>query len=84
MASDAAVVASDIPGYRDAAGGHAVLFAPGDDLELERAVERAFECSTPEHLKAASDYAQRWSMSSLVDAYEARYLEAGERFNADR
>ena len=84
MASGAAVVASDIPGYRDAAGGHAELFTPGDELGLERAVETAMDCSTPEREMAARQYAQRWSMSSLMDEYETRYREAIERFNADR
>lgn len=84
MASDAAVVASDIPGYRDAAGGHAELFAPGDELELERAVERALERSTPERARMAREYARRWSMASLMDEYEVRYREAIDRFNAGR
>jgi len=34
MAARTVVVASDIPGYRDAAGGHAVLVPPGDARAL--------------------------------------------------
>ncbi len=42
MASETLVVASDIDGYREAAGGHATLFHPGDAPLLEHAVaERA-------------------------------------------
>jgi phosphatidylinositol alpha-mannosyltransferase len=40
MAARALVVASDIPGYRDAAGGHAVLVPPGDELALATALAR--------------------------------------------
>lgn len=40
MAAGCAVVASDIPGYRAAAGGHAQLVAPGDPVALAGALER--------------------------------------------
>ena len=39
MAARAVVVASDIEGYRDAAGGHAVLVAPGDVEALVGALD---------------------------------------------
>ena len=80
MASEAAVVASDIPGYRDAAGGHATLFRPGDADALERAVERAISSETPAAIAAARSHAQGWSMRRLVDEYELVYASAGERF----
>ena len=38
MAARAAVVASDIDGYREAAGGHAVLVPPGDAAALAEAL----------------------------------------------
>ncbi|HEX7442637.1 MAG TPA: glycosyltransferase family 4 protein, partial [Acidimicrobiales bacterium] len=38
MAARTVVVASDIDGYRDAAGGRAVLAAPGDPVALARAL----------------------------------------------
>ena len=38
MASETLVVASDITGYREAAGGHATLFHPGDAQSLELAI----------------------------------------------
>jgi phosphatidyl-myo-inositol alpha-mannosyltransferase len=41
MAAQSLVVASDIPGYRDAAGGHALLVPPGDALALAEALSRA-------------------------------------------
>ena len=40
MAARTVVVASDIPGYRDAAGGHAVLTPPGDSGALAEALAR--------------------------------------------
>ena len=41
MAARAVVVASDIDGYRLAAGGHAVLVAPGDVAPLTEGLVRA-------------------------------------------
>lgn len=41
MAAGCAVVASDIPGYRAAAGGHAALVPPGDAAALARALAGA-------------------------------------------
>ena len=41
MAAGCAVVASDIEGYRAAAGGHAVLVPPGDVPALTRALDTA-------------------------------------------
>ena len=84
MASEVPVVASDISGYREASGGHAVLFAPGDPVDLERAVVEALARETPDRLAAARRYAERWSMRSLVDAYESLYERAGEEFLSRR
>jgi phosphatidylinositol alpha-mannosyltransferase len=84
MASETPVVASDITGYREAAGGHATLFQPGDDLSLERAVEDALSSETPASIGAAREYAQRWSMVSLMDSYEPLYAKARERFESGK
>jgi phosphatidyl-myo-inositol alpha-mannosyltransferase len=81
MASETLVVASDIDGYREAADGHATLFHPGDAASLERAVLYALEGETDEKLAAARDYAQRWSMSRLMDKYQERYDLARRRFS---
>ncbi|HVT41864.1 MAG TPA: glycosyltransferase family 4 protein [Acidimicrobiales bacterium] len=82
MAARCAVVASDIEGYRSAAGGHAALVPPGDARALARALgvaladvgERSGH-SAPEAQKAAVEYARAWSMETLGD----RYLEIYER-----
>jgi phosphatidylinositol alpha-mannosyltransferase len=41
MAARTVVVASDIDGYRDAAGGHVLLVPPGDERALAEMLERA-------------------------------------------
>jgi phosphatidylinositol alpha-mannosyltransferase len=84
MASETLVVASDIAGYRDAAGGHATLFHPGDASALERAVTVALEGASDARSDAARRYAEGWSMSTLMDEYEERYAEAVRRFEATR
>ena len=43
MAAGTAVVASDIPGYRDAAGGKARLVPPGDAAALAEALAELLE-----------------------------------------
>jgi phosphatidylinositol alpha-mannosyltransferase len=84
MASETLVVASDIEGYREAAGGHATLFQPGDALSLERSITEALDGENPSTLEAARHYAERWSMSTLMDEYEERYDEAVRRFGMTR
>ena len=82
MASETRVVASDIAGYRDAAGVHAVWFTPHDALDLERAVVEALRRRDPEILRRARDHAQHWSMSRLVDEYLTMYDDARRHFLA--
>jgi phosphatidyl-myo-inositol alpha-mannosyltransferase len=84
MASEAPVVASDIDGYREAAGGHAQLVAPGDAVALEAGIALALARETPETIAAARAHAQNWSMRRLMDEYEALYARAGERFATRR
>jgi phosphatidylinositol alpha-mannosyltransferase len=84
MASETSVVASDISGYREAAGGHGTLVAPGDERALEAGIVTALTAETPQAVAAAKSYAQRWSMSALMDAYELVYSTALERFDAAR
>ncbi len=81
MASETPVVASDIPGYRDAAGSHAVLFAPGDSSSLQRAIETAL-ARVDWSPTLARDHAQNWSMARLVDEYLAAYEQARQQFGA--
>jgi phosphatidylinositol alpha-mannosyltransferase len=80
MASETLVVASDINGYREAAGAHATLFHPGDARALELAIETALRDESEERTAAARAYAENWSMSKLIDEYEPRYELARQRF----
>jgi phosphatidylinositol alpha-mannosyltransferase len=84
MASEIAVVASDIDGYHDAASGFATMFTPGDDTSLESAIERALEEETPASIARAKAHAEEWSMAALMDRYEDLYATARERFSATR
>ena len=86
MAARTVVVASDIDGYRDAAGGCAVLFPPGDAPALAVALRGvlggvlarrgADGGSRGAWLEAAAGRADRWSMASLAERYEALYRDA--------
>jgi phosphatidylinositol alpha-mannosyltransferase len=80
MASESAVVASDIGGYHEAASGFATLFTPGDDVSLESAIEAALRDETPESTANAKAHANEWSMATLMDRYEILYAKARERF----
>ena len=84
MASETLVVASDIEGYRDAAGGHATLFRPGDAASLERAISEALDGEDASAIDAGRRYAEQWSMATLMDAYDERYDEAVRRFQMTR
>lgn len=84
MASETLVVASDIEGYRDAASGHATLFTPASSLSLEEAIARALGSQSDAKLSAARHYAEQWSMTSLMDAYDERYEIAQRQFRATR
>ncbi len=84
MASETTVVASDITGYREAAGGFAVLVAPGDDAALEAGVARALTTETPARIEAARDHAQAWSMSTLMDRYLALYERAVQEYSSSK
>jgi phosphatidylinositol alpha-mannosyltransferase len=84
MASETAVVASDIEGYHEAASGFATLFTPGDDVSLESAIERALRDETTESIARATAHANAWSISALMERYEELYALARERFSATR
>ena len=86
MAARSAVVASDLPGYRAAAQGHAELVAPGDpkalaeQLEISLAdAESATGRSSEPALDAAFAYASSRSMSAVAKQYLSAYEEAIER-----
>jgi phosphatidylinositol alpha-mannosyltransferase len=80
MSSETLVVASDIHGYREAAGGHANLFHPGDAQALEQAIDSVLAEGSEERIQSARAYAENWSMTKLVEEYEKRYALAIERF----
>lgn len=79
MAARTAVVASDLPGYRQAAGGHAQLVAPGDEAALADALDQNLTPDTGPAgadrtgLEAAWAWAAHWSMARLAEWYEGRY-----------
>lgn len=82
MASEVPVVASDIDGYRQAAGGHAYLARAGDIEGLEGAMQAAIEGTSAAKLQSALLYAHKWSMKSLVDSYIEIYEQAATTFRA--
>jgi phosphatidylinositol alpha-mannosyltransferase len=89
MAAGCAVVASDIEGYRMAAGGHAALVPPGDKAALARALGVALADavegsgqSAPETRKAALEHARNWSMDTLAERYVDVYERAIASYRA--
>jgi phosphatidylinositol alpha-mannosyltransferase len=85
MAAGCTVVASDIEGYRKAAGGHATLVPPGDAAALAAALEGALAVPAPSSeagRKEAVEYARAWSMDALAERYLALYARAIESFAA--
>ncbi len=83
MAAGCTVVASDLEGYRSAAGGHAELVPPDDARALARALGVALADSveasgrsTPEARKEAIEYARTWSMDTLAERYVDVYTRA--------
>lgn len=77
MAAGCAVVASDIPGYRDAGGGHAILVPPGDAAALGTALQRAVRAEPDAEARAAAlAHAQGWSLDRLAERYVSAYRRA--------
>jgi phosphatidylinositol alpha-mannosyltransferase len=83
MATDTVVVASDIDGYRHAAGGRAVLVEPGDSQALAEALEGVLEGTAgvvagdrDRWLDLAASRARSWSMHHLAEWYEGHYRTA--------
>jgi phosphatidylinositol alpha-mannosyltransferase len=91
MAAGCTVVASDIDGYRRAAGGHAALVPPGDVTSWSRGLDRALAdavagcgLASPESRTSATAYARAWSMDTLAERYIAVYERAIASFAATR
>jgi phosphatidylinositol alpha-mannosyltransferase len=80
MAARAAVVASDLPGYRAVVGEHGTLVAPGDVAALARALAAVVtdaaagtgRCAPPA-LDAAYEHASQWSMPRVAQRYVQLY-----------
>jgi phosphatidyl-myo-inositol alpha-mannosyltransferase len=88
MAARCAVIASDLPGYRAAASGHALLVPPGDAATLAKALIEAVNDaaahtgqSAPRALENALAHADTWSMEHLADRYVDVYTRAIESFH---
>jgi phosphatidylinositol alpha-mannosyltransferase len=82
MAAGTVVVASDIDGYREAAGGRAVLADPGDPAALAAALAEAVAPDGPLRgvarstwLAEARERARSWSMEALAGRYEELYRD---------
>jgi phosphatidylinositol alpha-mannosyltransferase len=80
MAARTVVVASDIDGYRQAAGGRAVLVAPGDPDALAAALTGVLDrrlagggAGRVGWLDAGAARAGGWSMASLAERYAELY-----------
>ncbi|HXA30870.1 MAG TPA: glycosyltransferase family 4 protein [Acidimicrobiales bacterium] len=80
MAAGTPVIASDIPGYRDAAGGRARLVRPGDAPALADALRAVLgpvdEAEAHRRRQARADgtaRAREWSMDRLAEHYESLY-----------
>jgi phosphatidylinositol alpha-mannosyltransferase len=80
LAAGAALVASDIDGYRQVAAGHARLVPPGDAGALADALAEALADaragrgrSSAEAVAAARHHAAQWSMDALARRYVGIY-----------
>jgi phosphatidylinositol alpha-mannosyltransferase len=82
MAARTPVIASDIAGYRDAAGGRARLVRPGDASALSEALRDLLgpaddsEARRREQDRAdGAARAREWSMGRLAERYESLYRD---------
>lgn len=79
MAASTAVVASDLPGYRLAAGDAAAFVAPGDPGELAATITRllADDGARRRLVEAGTRRAAEHSMAAVAARYRAAYGVAG-------
>ena len=82
LAARSIAVVADLPGYREAAAGHAVLTTPGDVVALRNALAGALQAmregsgvASVAAKDASRAHAQTWSLDALAARYEAAYLE---------
>jgi phosphatidylinositol alpha-mannosyltransferase len=92
MAAGTPVIASDIPGYRDAAGGQAHLVPPGDAAALTVALGDALRPADAIEAERREERERRrvegvarareWSMDRLAERYEALYRDSTQSGHA--
>ncbi len=81
LAASTVVVASDLPGYRDVVGDHALLVPPGDSEALRAGLEKALGAvaggessrATWADVPSGAGWARQWSMESLARRYADAY-----------
>jgi glycosyltransferase involved in cell wall biosynthesis len=78
MAGGAAVVASDLEAFREAAGDAALYFEPGDAEALARAVVKLLEDRSLRETMAARgrERASRYDWRVVAGSYRHAYLDA--------
>ncbi len=82
LASELAVVASDIDGYRQAGRGHVTLAPAGSANAFEQAIAQALASDSESRRTKGVEHAANWSMKALIDAYLDVYAEASAHFRA--
>jgi len=80
LAASSIAVISALPGYQEAAAGHAIEFPPGDVSGLREALCQALQAARSGEgvgsraaMQAARDHGANWSMDRLAELYEAAY-----------
>jgi phosphatidyl-myo-inositol alpha-mannosyltransferase len=79
MAGGCAVVASDIAGYRMAAGGHATLVPPGDARALTGALDGVLATVGSDAFARARKEATEYARARSMETLGKRYLDVYER-----
>jgi phosphatidyl-myo-inositol alpha-mannosyltransferase len=81
MAAGAPIIASDLPGFREAGGDAVQYVPPGDTTALKTALGRLLDDEPARRELAAlgSARAARFSFASIAEAYEAQYSAALSR-----
>ncbi len=82
LAASSIAVISALDGYREAAAGHGIEFAPGDIDGLRRALAEALQCANSGEgvgsalaKASARNHGANWSMDRLAQIYEATYAQ---------
>lgn len=84
MAAGCAVVASDLPAFREVLGGVGELVPPADPDRLARAVVATLDSRLAERAKAARVRAESFAWEEVVPSYRRLYEEALNRAGSAR